>query len=173
MYQIPNTWVSLLHWPNQPVITGGGRPATGSIQHNCFIKIFYPMYLNLTKGVVYPHGVQLNKQKQQKRKPVYLFILLLLIWCLAPIGLYQLDPTIGNIDQNIWLLVVLGMISFLLLLALCWWLLQLFWKAMQLPTLKSMVSQFNTLELWQQLSFYWASFAMLLLAASGCLCAVC
>lgn len=34
-------------------------------------------------------------------------------------------------------------------------------------------SQFNTLMLWQQLSFYWASFGLLLLAASICLAAIC
>jgi hypothetical protein len=41
-----------------------------------------------------------------------------------------------------------------------------------LPTLGYMVSQFKQLLLWQQLGFYWASFALLLWAAVGVLSAV-
>lgn len=105
--------------------------------------------------------------------PVLLFILLLLMWFFLPGLLHQIDETAGNVDQSIWLLVVLSLIGFLLICGLCWQLLQHVWMAMELPPIELMVSQFNLLPLWQQLSFYYASFALLLLAALGCMNAIC
>jgi hypothetical protein len=102
-----------------------------------------------------------------------LFLFLLFVWCFAPPLLRGIDETAGNIDQSIWLLILLSLISFLLVAGLCWWLLQRFWSMSGLPSFTKMVSQFNNLALWQQLSFYWASFALLLLAASVCLSAIC
>ncbi|WP_442591538.1 hypothetical protein ACSBL2_09945 [Pedobacter sp. AW31-3R] len=105
--------------------------------------------------------------------PFLLFIALLLMWFFVPMLLNRIDATIGNVDQSIWLLVLLSMISFLMVCGLCWWLLQQFWLVLQLPPIEQMVSQFNSLLLWQQLSFYYASFALLLVAALGCLIAIC
>lgn len=102
-----------------------------------------------------------------------LFIALLLTWCFSPLWLHQIDQTAGNIDQSIWLLIILSLISFLLLTALSWWLIQRFWLLAGLPSLSTMVSHFNTLLLWQQLGYYWASFALLLFAAVACLGAIC
>ncbi len=106
-------------------------------------------------------------------KPVLLFILLLLCWFFLPALLHQIDETAGNVDQSIWLLVVLSLIGFLLICGLCWWMLRYFWMILELPSIDQMVSQFKFLPLWQQLSFYYASFALLLLAAMGCLIAIC
>ncbi|MGY0036429.1 hypothetical protein [Pedobacter sp. NJ-S-72] len=106
-------------------------------------------------------------------KPHLLFLFLIFMWCLAPPWLRIFDETAGNIDQSIWLLVLLSLISFLLVAGLCWWLLQRVWQIIGLPLLSDMVSQFKTLTSWQQLSFYWASFVSLLLAASVCLTAIC
>lgn len=106
-------------------------------------------------------------------EPILLFVVLLLLWTLAPVLLQRIDQTAGSIDQSIWLLVILSMISFLLLVALSWWLLHHFWTMLGLPNLSYLVSQFKTLALWQQLSFLWGSFALLLLAAMGCLVAIC
>lgn len=106
-------------------------------------------------------------------QPIVLFVVLLVIWCFGPSWLRGVDETIGNVDQSIWLLVVLSLISFLLVCTICWWLLQHFWMLLDLPHLDYMVSQFNTLPLWQQLGFYWVSFASLLAAALGCLIAIC
>ncbi|WP_285008604.1 hypothetical protein [Pedobacter faecalis] len=97
---------------------------------------------------------------------------LLLLWGLSPNMIQLLDHTAGLIDQSIWMLVLLAVISFLMMTGLAWWLLQRFWTAMKLPARSRMFAQFNTLELWQQLSFYFASFALLLLAATGALVAV-
>ena len=105
--------------------------------------------------------------------PALLFIFLLLTWFFLPGLLRQLDETAGSVDQSIWLLVLLSLIGFLLICGLCWWLLRYFWMVLELPSIKKMVSQFKFLPLWQQLSFYYASFALLLLAAMGCLIAIC
>jgi hypothetical protein len=101
------------------------------------------------------------------------FLLLLATWFFAPGWLRQVDGTVGSIDQSIWLLVVLSLISFMLITALCWWLLKRFWLVSGLPPIGTMVSQFNTLKLWQQLGLYLLSFALLLLAALGSLVAIC
>ncbi|WEK21635.1 MAG: hypothetical protein P0Y49_10855 [Candidatus Pedobacter colombiensis] len=104
--------------------------------------------------------------------PYLLFGLCLLLWPLLQWLVMSSDPTIGFIDPNIWLLILLSLISFLMVIGLCWWLLQRFWMRLGLPLLSDMVLQFKKLELWQQLGFYWASFALLLLAAIGVLTAI-
>ena len=101
------------------------------------------------------------------------FMLLLATWFFAPGWLRQVDGTVGSVDQSIWLLVVLSLISFMLITALCWWLLKRFWLVSGLPPIGTMVLQFNTLQLWQQLGLYLLSFALLLLAALGSLVAIC
>jgi hypothetical protein len=106
-------------------------------------------------------------------EPLLLFVSLLLLWCFAPPLLQRIDQTVGNVDQSIWLLILLSLISFLLICAICWWLLKHCWQMIGLPKINMMVSQFKTLAIWQQLSFLWGSFALLLLAAMGCLVAIC
>jgi len=119
-------------------------------------------------------GITPNEPYQFKfPEPVLLFVVLLLLWTTAPVLLQRIDKTAGSVDQSIWLLVLLSMISFLLLVALSWWLLHHFWTMLGLPQLNYLISQFKSLELWQQLSFLWGSFALLLLAAMGCLMAIC
>jgi hypothetical protein len=104
---------------------------------------------------------------------VYLLLLILFsLWLFAQRLIMHADPTIGFIDPNIWLLFLLSMIAFLLVIALCWWILQRFLLGLGFPALGYMVSQFNQLLLWQQLGFYWASFALLLWAVVGVLSAV-
>ncbi|WP_316817982.1 hypothetical protein [Pedobacter nyackensis] len=103
---------------------------------------------------------------------VLLLGLLLLLWPVVQRLVINGDPTIGVIDPNIWLLLLLSLISFLLITGLCWWLLQRLWTSLGLPVLGNMVSQFKTLESWQQLSFFWASFALLLLTVLGVFSAV-
>ena len=101
-----------------------------------------------------------------------LFSLLILLWFAAPKLIQLNDSTAGYIDPSIWLLILLALISFLMLLALCWWLLKQFWRTLGLPALGLMVSQFKFLESWKQLGFYFACFALLLLAGVACLAAV-
>lgn len=121
----------------------------------------------------FPLGLPGTGFKYTKLQPFVLFLLLLLFWFLLPAWLTGIDPTIGTVDQGIWLLVLLSLITFLIVLALCWWLLQQMWLKLGLTPIQKIVSQFNTLSLWQQLSFYWASFALLLLAVSIIIIAIC
>ena len=105
-------------------------------------------------------------------EPVLLFGILLLLWWRLPAILQNADGTTGSIDQSIWMLIILALISFLLITALCWWLLRYSWQRLGLLEFQTMVSQFNTLELWQQLSFFLASLALLLAAAVCSLSAI-
>jgi hypothetical protein len=102
-----------------------------------------------------------------------LFIALVLLWFLFPRMIQYNDPTAGVIDQSIWLLVLASVISFLFIIGICWWLLKHFWMSLDLPSLQHLFSHFKSMELWQQLGFLWASFALLLLAALGSLMAIC
>jgi hypothetical protein len=108
----------------------------------------------------------------KKIEPYLIALIMLLVWFTAQKLMLLNDSTTGQIDQSIWLLVLLAMIGFLLMLGLCWWVLQRFWAVMGLPRLGDMVLQFNSLLLWQKLAFWLASFALLLLAAIGALVAV-
>jgi hypothetical protein len=132
--------------------------------------------LKITKEDVSGRGI--IKSKFAKRFPesnytsYLLFGLLLLLWPLLQHLLMGSDPTVGYVDPNIWLLILLSLICFLLVTGLCWWLLQQFWMSLGLPALGSMVLQFKELTLWQRIGFYWASFGLLLLAAVGVLTAI-
>jgi hypothetical protein len=116
--------------------------------------------------------VKLSAGKNLRVQALLLFYTLLVIWVVGPHVLQYYNPTASSIDQSIWLLIVLAMICFMLLLSLCWWIFKNVWKVVGLPGLHMMVSQFNLLSPWQQLSFFWASFALVLLAALGSLSAV-
>ncbi len=104
--------------------------------------------------------------------PHLFFGLLPLLWFAMPhfIGLF--DPSAGAIDPGIWQLILLSLICFLLVMALCWWLFKQFWQHLGLPPIEDMVLQFYTLASWQQQKLYWASFALLLFVAIGVLSAV-
>jgi hypothetical protein len=100
-------------------------------------------------------------------------LILLLSWYVAP-HLFALPQ--GNSEEivtSIGLMVLLALISFLLIIALCWWLLQRFWINMGLPRLGEMVSQFYSLTLWEQLKFALCLFALFLVAGIGALIAIC
>lgn len=106
-------------------------------------------------------------------QPALILIFLLLIWCFAPQLLHLLDAQTGVVDQSIWLLIILSLICYLLIAGLCWWLLKKFWEHAGLPSIHIMVSQFYLLSPCQQLSFFLALFALLLLSAIQCLSAIC
>ncbi|TCC99730.1 hypothetical protein [Pedobacter hiemivivus] len=118
--------------------------------------------LKITKGDV----------SERNYTPYLLFGLLLLIWPFLQRLVINSDATIGFIDPNIWLLILMSLICFLIVTGLSWWLLQSFWMRLGLPLLTEMVLSFKKMELWQQLGFYWASFGLLLLAAVGVLTAI-
>jgi hypothetical protein len=116
--------------------------------------------------------IKLSTGKKLRVQALLLFYTLLVTWVVGPHLLHYYDSTSRSIDQSILLLIVLALICFMLLLSLCWWIFKNVWKVIGLPGLHMMVSQFNLLSPWQQLSFFWASFALVLLAALGSLSAV-
>ena len=118
-----------------------------------------------------------NNSEQPEQKLPYIgpliFGILLALWLFLPKMIRSYDQTAGIVDPGIWILILLSLISFMMVTALSWWLLNKFWMSLGLPALDMMVSRFNTLALWQQLGFFWLSFALLLLAAVLCLIGIC
>jgi hypothetical protein len=98
--------------------------------------------------------------------------LLFLLWPLMQQIVQFDDVTVGYIDPNIWLLILLSFITFLMMVGIVWWLLHRYWLNWGLTAWRDMVSQFNGLELWQQLGFFYLWFALLLMAGVGCLIAI-
>jgi len=106
--------------------------------------------------------------------PLLLFMVpLFLLWFWAPLWLFKLDNTIALPDAGIWILILLSFMVFLMVIGLCWYLLESSWQKLGLPGINVLVLHFKHIELWQQLTFYWLSFALLLIIATGCLMAIC
>lgn len=95
-----------------------------------------------------------------------------LVWQLAPRMFPLAEGNSIEIARSIGLMVTLAWVVFVGLLGLCWWLLNRFWVSVGLPGVDCLVLQFRRLEVWQQLGFYFAAFALVLLAGVGCLAAV-
>nr|WP_068893084.1 hypothetical protein [Pedobacter panaciterrae] len=103
-----------------------------------------------------------------------LLIIMVLLWPFAQQMVFSFDETAGYIDPgNMVLLVLMSLITFVVIVVLSGWILKRFLAAQNLPGVGIMVLQFKKLELWQQLGFYWASFALLLLAAAMSVMAIC
>jgi hypothetical protein len=94
------------------------------------------------------------------------------LWHLVPKLIYGYNDAAGMLDSSIWVLLLFTVISFLCLTIACGYLLHCFVLQLGLPKIDTMVPQFKTLTLCQQFAFYWASFALLLLAAVLSLIAV-
>jgi hypothetical protein len=99
-------------------------------------------------------------------------IILVLSWITLQRIIQSGDVSVGVIDPSIWLLFLLSLICFVTVTGLSFWMLKRFAVVMGLPAVGKLIVQFNSLELWQQLGFYWASFALLLLAGVGSLSAI-
>ena len=105
--------------------------------------------------------------------PVILSLLILgVLYQSLPFWIYHTDPTAALPDAGIWSLLFIALISFLILLLLSGYLFKASLQELGLPHLSSLVLKFQTLTLWQQYIFYWASFALVLLTAVGCVAAI-
>ncbi|RZK88134.1 MAG: hypothetical protein EOO98_12875 [Pedobacter sp.] len=100
-------------------------------------------------------------------------VCLLMSWPLLQQINLTSNPTAGYIDMTILILVAISMLSFASIVGLVSVLLSSIWKIIGLPAIGIIVSQFKSLTSWQQLGFLYASFALLLSAAVGCLVAIC
>lgn len=134
---------------------------------------FSPLRILLPQNFQNEESPRFSRSRLLDWQPLMILLLLLAIWFYTTSWLQSNDPASAMMSQNIWLMVVLSLIAFLIILGLCFWLLHLFWLKAQLPPLFTMVSQFKTLATWQQLSFYLALYALLLLAASACIIGIC
>lgn len=103
---------------------------------------------------------------------VLLGIIAVLLWFSAPKLFVLPNGNSEEIATSIGLMLLLSLISFSLVLGLTGVLLYRFWLRLGLPALEDMVLGFKTLELWEQLKFAIALFALLLLGAIGVLTAV-
>ncbi|WEK20518.1 MAG: hypothetical protein P0Y49_05125 [Candidatus Pedobacter colombiensis] len=98
--------------------------------------------------------------------------IVLLLWSAAPHIFVLPQGNSEEIATSIGLMVLLALMCLLLMLGLCWWLLQRFWVSIGLPSLDNMVLQFQKLQLWEQLKFALCLFALFLFAGVGMLIAV-
>ncbi|RZK80549.1 MAG: hypothetical protein EOO92_07465 [Pedobacter sp.] len=99
-------------------------------------------------------------------------LIMAMVWFTAQRLVQFGDNTAAVIDQSIWMLILLSIISFLMVMGISWWLFNRFLFNMGLPAVGHLVLQFKDLQLWQQLGFYYASFALLVLAGVGALSAI-
>ncbi|WP_051666140.1 hypothetical protein [Pedobacter sp. R20-19] len=102
----------------------------------------------------------------------FVSFLAILTWNTLARVLLHFDSTTALPDPGIWQMVYLSALLFIGWLLLAWYLIHYFWHRLGLVSLIHLISHFNTLALWQQLGFYWASFALFLLAGIACLAAV-
>ncbi|MCX2432349.1 hypothetical protein [Pedobacter sp. GR22-10] len=99
-------------------------------------------------------------------------IIIIVSWNTLARVLLSVDATTALPDPGIWQLIYLSVLLFTGWLLLAWQLLHYFWHRLGFISFTHLVSHFNTLALWQQLGFYWASFALFLLAGIACVAAV-
>jgi len=109
----------------------------------------------------------LNNIKKEHR----LMVVLMLLWCLVT-NFFSSPEFSAGINQSIPIMIVLALITFLILLYLCYWLLERYWQRVGLPGIEIMVLQFKKMCGWQQLGFYWLSLLLLVLTGLGCLAAI-
>ena len=101
------------------------------------------------------------------------FSIILLLYLGIRTALEYTDPVAVNALESTWLLIATSMLTFLVLLTLCWWLLRQSVLVLGLPEIMDLTYDFQDLKLWQQLGFYLVLFTLLLLAALVCLVAIC
>ncbi|MBB5436506.1 hypothetical protein HDC92_000170 [Pedobacter sp. AK017] len=116
-------------------------------------------------------GMNLINLVNEVKKEHHLVIVLMLLWSVIT-NVFSSAEMSAGINQSVPLMVVLSLITFLLLLELSWWLLNRLWQRVGLPGIDSMVLHYKEMELWKQIAFFWASFALVLLVGLGCLAAV-
>lgn len=109
----------------------------------------------------------LNEIKKEHR----LMLVLLALWGIVT-NLFSSPEMSAGINQSVPIMIVIALITFLILLYLCWWLLDRYWQRVGLPGIEILVLQFKRIRAWEQLGFYWLCFALLLLAGLGCLAVV-
>lgn len=96
---------------------------------------FSPMRILLPQNSQNEESPKFSRSRLLDWQPLMILILLLAIWFYTTSWLQYRDPASAEMSQNIWLMVVLSLIAFLIIMGLCLWLLYLFWLKAQLPPL--------------------------------------
>lgn len=113
-----------------------------------------------------------EKRGHELLQPIILLAVMIAAYKGLQYWINKVDPTSGYIDPSILVLFLLSLIIYLIMIGLSIWLFSRILSIFNLPRVGSMVSQFKTLSVCQQLGFYWASFALLLFAGVMCVMAV-
>nr|WP_052176901.1 hypothetical protein [Pedobacter glucosidilyticus] len=103
---------------------------------------------------------------------IWLCLGLLIFYSAIPLWIYRVDDTAALPDAGIWVMILIALLTFLLFLALIWYLFNKSWNSLGLPSIGNLVLQFKQLTLWQQFVLYLYSFTLLLLTAIACLLAM-
>lgn len=91
---------------------------------------------------------------RQILEKLMLATILVLGWLTLPNLLRTFEPTAALLDACIWQLLMLGLLCYVALLQISWWLLYRFWLGLGLLNLTDMVLRFKQLTSWQQLRFF-------------------
>jgi len=105
------------------------------------------------------------------KKEHHLMLALMVLWGIIT-NLFSSPEMSTGINQSVPIMIVIALITFLILLYLCWWLLERAWQRVGLPGVRVMVLQLRKMSVCEQLGFYWLSFALLLLVGLGCLATI-
>ncbi|WP_285009553.1 hypothetical protein [Pedobacter faecalis] len=113
-----------------------------------------------------------RKGNYELTRRVLVFTTLVLIWPLVQRMVLALDVRSGYVDPGIVVLIVISMLCFLMVIGMSLWLLKGFLIYLGLPSPGVLALKIKEMDVWVQLSFYLACFALLLFAGVGCLAAV-
>jgi hypothetical protein len=123
------------------------------------------------RQILIKRGLYLLELLMGVKKEHRLLGVLMVLWVLVTMFWSSPEMSTG-INESVPLMVVLGLISLLVLLELAWWVFNRFWLRVGLPGIEVIAIYYRRMEVWQQVMFYWASFALVLLAGVGCLAAI-
>jgi len=123
------------------------------------------------KEIIMNRGMFLLRGFMQAKKEHHLMGILLLLWVTVTLWFSSPEMSAG-INQSVPLMVVLGLITYLLLIEISVWLLNRFLLRMGCPPIAEILLKLKELAEWQQLIFLWACYALVLLAGAICLSAI-
>ena len=99
-------------------------------------------------------------------------VIVLLFWYAAPLVFELPQGNSMEIAKSIGLMLVLAVVAFVVVIAICWWLLNRMLVALALPDIGDMVLCFNELTLWEQVKVCFGLFALFVFAAVGVIAGV-
>ncbi|TKC07086.1 hypothetical protein [Pedobacter frigoris] len=99
-------------------------------------------------------------------------VIVLLVWYTAPLVFELPQGNSIEIAKSIGLMLVLALVAFVVVIVVCWWLLNRMLVALALPGIGDMVLCFNELSRWEQIKVGFGLFALFVFAAVAVIVAV-